>query len=344
VTIEGRQILLEGIEPGDREGAEKAAQAALVEQLSAGIAANLRLQPVGCEPTPPITGPTVAEAVARYLAESERRMLLGKIKPETLDSYRLALGHFCDAFGGERLNSLAATVIEDWAAKPDWSPSTQNTYLGTVQQLFKAAGVALSIRRPPKESRGAEVVLTDEQIQLVLIELKKYKRAKGDLCELYRVLRETGARPQEIARLRVDGIDWTNACTRVREHKTRRHTGADRLIPFTREAMRILEGQREKYKSEGLLFRTRAGNAYRKGTIVRRLGEVSDRVGFRAIAYGMRHTAATRMLEAGVSDIVVAGVLGQKSTAMISKHYGHVNANSRLLKDAAEKASTKRPA
>jgi len=40
---------------------------------------------------------------------------------------------------------------------------------------------------------------------------------------------------------------------------------------------------------------------------------------------------------AGIPDAQVAALLGQTSTNMLSRHYNHVSANGRMLKDLASK-------
>lgn len=50
---------------------------------------------------------------------------------------------------------------------------------------------------------------------------------------------------------------------------------------------------------------------------------------------------ATRALAAGESDAVVAALLGHSSTAMIHKHYSHLDGQARVLKDAAERVATR---
>jgi len=40
--------------------------------------------------------------------------------------------------------------------------------------------------------------------------------------------------------------------------------------------------------------------------------------------YGMRHSFASNLLIAGVSDVKVARWLGHRDTRMLHKHYGHL--------------------
>lgn len=347
VQHDGTQHPLGVRDPADRAAAEAAHQQ-LLDQLAAAVAARLSRPPDSVPgtlpPAPPTNSPgqTVGEAVVAFLAAAEKKVGRGKMKAKTAYDYRLALAPFGAAFGGRPLGDLLPEAgceeVEDWAAGRGWSVSTQNTYLGTVQTLFKWAGLRLKVRRPPKQSRGAKSVRSDEQFAAVLAALKRYPGARGDLAELLTVLRQTGARPSEVSGLTVEGLDWAADVATLTEHKTRHQTGEDRLLVFTDAALAVLRAQRDRYGA-GLLFRTRAGGRYTAAAIGRRLRAVSKRLGYRTIAYGERHGFATRALEAGVPDADVAGLLGHKGTTMLHRHYAHLTANARRLKAAAERVS-----
>lgn len=353
-TSDGTQHALDrGIAPDDISGAKQATEE-LIAKLASGIAQHLTSST--CENTRNLHGPgekplvfdarqptsstTVSDAISTFLATTQSRALAGKITLETAKNYTNALTWLRKAFASRSLASLAAPEVEAWADRPEWSNSTQRSNLRIVQQLLRTSGIILPLEVPHAESRGADSIITDEQFSKVLAELRK-QRKRSDLAELLEVLRETGARPSEIAQLKADSIDWANTCTRLVHHKTRRHTGSDRIIHFTKEAMRVLERQRVKYET-GHLFRTKSGSGLTKITIARRLGELSERVGFRVIAYGLgRHSFATRALERGISETDVAALLGHKGTGMLTKHYNHVGSNAARMKEQMERASSK---
>lgn len=333
-NVGGKQVPLGVTDPGDRAGADAAYQALLA---IAGAAAKLSSDTPLSHPPPKAR--TVAEAITGYLASCERRAAAGKITDKTIADYRRALDVLLAEHGETPIAALSGEDLELWASRPSWSASTQNSYLGTVQQLFRWAGCAVKIQRPPKESRGADACLTEKQFARVLEEIGKgAERFGGDLAPLLQALRETGARPQELAQLRAEEIDWPNACTRRRQHKSKRHV-AERVVYFNSKALAILKAQLAKH-GEGHLFRTRAGNPYGANVMQLRLGAISKRVGFRVIAYGMRHAFATRALENGVSDVEVAGLLGHRGTGMLHAHYSHVSANGNRMREAAERAAS----
>lgn len=250
VTLDGVQISLDISGDGPEEQAK--AVAAVAALVAARNPAPIQPQP----PQPTQTGRTVADAVGEFLLKRKPRISTGCWK-----QYDVCLRvHFLPVFGNRLLNSLTADEIEGWADRPEWSNSTRHGRIGTVLTFLKWAKHPLKVTRPPMESRGAEAVLSDEDFAKV-IAAAKAEGYGSDLAALLSTLRETGARPQEIAGLTVAMIDWDNRLARLREHKGRRH-GADRVIHFGALAMETLYKQREKH-GEGHLFRTRNNNPWK---------------------------------------------------------------------------------
>lgn len=285
---------------------------------------------------------TVADACAAFLSWQDGKATAGKVEARSVKVYRDHLKPLCVDLGARQLRSVTAEELERWADRPDWSASYQNNVLGTVGMCFRRAGHPLRISRPSKESRGADTCLTDEQFAEVLAVVRCGSRRRGgDLAELLEALRETGARPGELTGLTVEAVDWPNCCAVLRKHKTKRKTGKDRVIHFNTAAMAVLQRQRERHPT-GLLFRNGWGRAFSMKGLGDRLAAVSLVVGFRVIAYGLRHAFVTGALCNGVPDTVVAALVGHASPQMIAKHYAHINGQSRVLKEAAERASGKR--
>jgi integrase len=52
------------------------------------------------------------------------------------------------------------------------------------------------------------------------------------------------------------------------------------------------------------------------------------------VAYGLRHTFATDAMANGVPDAQVAELLGHSGTAMLHKHYAHLTARAKALREA----------
>jgi len=56
------------------------------------------------------------------------------------------------------------------------------------------------------------------------------------------------------------------------------------------------------------------------------------------VAYLYRHGFVTQALERGLSDAVVAELVGHANTTTIHKHYSHLSDSAKLLREAANKA------
>lgn len=345
-TFKGVQYPTGISDPADVAGAQAAMErilAELVTTTQTGVYRRDPPQQPAPKSQPPADGRTLSGAVAEYLAHCERRCAAGKIQPGTLETYRRALGCLVDDLGSRQLVDLSAEDFELWAdARTTWSPSTRHLYLGAVQAMLRHHRVSLPIKRPHKESRGDSCFLTDEQFAAVMADVSRWPGRNGDLGALLRVLRETGARPQEVARLTAADVDWANCCARLKKHKTKGKTGRDRVIHFPAAAMGVLRELRERHPT-GLLFRTRHGGAYTRPVIVRRMTAVSERVGFRVIAYGLgRHSWATKALAAGIPEAIVAEALGQRGTGMLTFHYSHLGTQARTVAAAVEQVSQRK--
>lgn len=67
---------------------------------------------------------------------------------------------------------------------------------------------------------------------------------------------------------------------------------------------------------------------------------MSDKLGFRVIAYGARHSYATNALTSGgVDPISLSHLMGHKDVAMVSRVYSHVAKNMDFLREQARKAN-----
>lgn len=347
----GKKIPTGVADEADVAGAQAAMEriiGELIEKAAAGAArgvferaaARPEPPPIIPNPTPtPTDARTVASAVRDYLSHFDRKVAAGRGTAKCRTDYGYALDRLAADLGHRPLGELEAEELERWADRPEWSASTRCTYLGTVQTMLRHHRVSLPVKKPHKESRGDTCILTDEQFATVLEDVERCRGPRGDLADLLRILRETGARPQEVSRLTAADVDWENCCVRHRKHKTKAKTGRDRVIHFNAAAMGVLRAARLRHP-EGFLFPTRSGRHYTPEVLVRRMLTVSKRVGFRAIAYGLgRHSFATNALAQGIPDAIVAELLGHRGTAMLQFHYSHLGSQARVLKDAVERVN-----
>lgn len=110
-----------------------------------------------------------------------------------------------------------------------------------------------------------------------------------------------------------------------------------RVIYLIPEAKSLLDRQIAKYPTDEL-FRNSRGKAWTKDAVICRLSRISEKVGFRVIAYGARHSFATNALIRAVDTVSLSHLMGHKSTRMIN-NYAHLAHNLEFLKQQARNAA-----
>jgi integrase len=256
-----------------------------------------------------------------------------RVKPDTLRVYEWMLGQLVNALGGATpLDKLTAERVEGSARKKKWSSSTRHDYLGAVGVFLRDAGHPLRLRRPPKESRGATAVWTDEEFLMML------GAARGDFKPLLVLLKETGCRPSEACTLTVENVDWERRLAILKEHKNA-GKGKARIIHFSEAAFAVLAEQRRQYQ-KGALFLNEDGDPFRSITITHRIASCRDRAGVKRPlhAYGLRHSYICKALKCNLSADAVAALVGN-SAQIIRSNYSHIGQDAAFLKELVDKVA-----
>jgi integrase/recombinase XerC len=278
---------------------------------------------------------SVGEVVDGFLADCESR----KVKPTTLRVYRYQLLPFVEQFGKVKAEALTCQQAERYARQQEqWSDSSKNAFLGALVTAFRWAERSRliermplqALRRPPKASRGADAVISEEEHE------RLYNASTTAFKPFLQLLWLTGARPGEIASITAENFDEPNGMVRLKEHKTA-HKGKNRTIFLCAEAVALLKDLREK-QGEGVLLRNGKGNAWTGNAVVKAMILTRQRAGLiQSIAYGYRHGFATTALANGIPDAQVSALLGHSGTAMLHKHYSHLTGQSQVLREALNK-------
>jgi site-specific recombinase XerD len=169
--------------------------------------------------------------------------------------------------------------------------------------------------------------LTDEEVARLLSAFDRCTAAGRRDYAITRCLLDLGLRAQEVARLRLDDVDWRKGILRIVGTKSRR----DDELPLTGAigaaiAAYIRRG-RPKTTSREVFLRLRApvGQCMTRSTIGNLILRAATRAGMESTVTGpriLRHTAATRMLRRGASIKEIADVLRHKcldTTAIYTK-------------------------
>jgi integrase/recombinase XerD len=205
------------------------------------------------------------------------------------------------------------------------SVRTQRGYLHTLVSfcrwlsrnrllLYNPASDLVLPRPPHPIPRG---VLTSEEVEQVMAtpDLKSPSgiRDRAILETLY----STGMRRSELARLKVDDVDFDRGVVLIREGKGRK----DRVVPIGERALpfvaKYLEDVRPELvvpPDEGYLFLTRFGEPLVPNRVSEVASEALKAAGLKKLgsAHLFRHTAATLMLEGGADIRFIQEMLGHE--------------------------------
>ncbi len=171
---------------------------------------------------------------------------------------------------------------------------------------------------PLKEvSRPSDAQAIRQRILSPTEEKLYFAHATGNLYAVARLILLQGMRPEEVMRLRKEDVDLERGILKIHFGKT---AAARRTLRLTQETKAILAS---RMASDGpWVF-----PSYRKpGQHIKKLNGPHDRVceaiGLPFVLYDLRHTFATRMVEAGVDLVALKEILGH-ATIRVTMRYVH---------------------
>jgi integrase len=258
---------------------------------------------------------------------------------------RTNLGHLLPQLGKLLVCDIEARDIAQYQEKrlqEGAAPKTINLEVGTLRAIIKRNGswsrVQAEIRMlPAQEEVGRAISAAEEQI---LLRECATSRSRS-LAPFVTLAIETGARKNVIRTLHWKWIDFGNACIRFGKDKTPSSTG--RVIPLNRRALETLKfwaQQFPEHKPEHYVFPAEryggSGDVFGAfayatdptkpmGSIKEAWEAAKGRAGVKCRFHDLRHTAVSRMLDAGVPIAKVAKIVGWSAATMVrmAARYGH---------------------
>jgi integrase len=289
---------------------------------------------------------------ARRLAERRKRVPFKEIAEDFLeyakvnkrdqnDDYRMdrLLATFGDKLAGE----ITPEDVENYKATlaTQRTPATVNRDLALLKATFSRAVRAGKVAQNPvkavplfKENNARTRCLTDEE------EVRLYDALPDYLKPFLTVALNTGVRWGELARLRWDDVDFYTGTLHVRESKS----GEGRRIPMNRIVRESVKAVRrdQVQKAREQTLRQDSGQADGVREVLSALVFCASQGGFLfnfkrdwypALLkadipdfrwHDTRHTAASRLVMAGVDLYTVKEILGHKTLAMTAR-YSHLS-------------------
>lgn len=234
-----------------------------------------------------------------------------KLGEYTLDSIKVAT---IQKYQIRRKREMDQNYSDRGIAEENRSFSSVNKELACLRHMFnlgiewelvtKNPVVSKSIRFDKEKSRGR--TLEDDEFSRLL------QACSGQLYQIVIVALNTGMRRGEILGLKWEHIKLDQGKIEVKQTKT----DEDRSIPINAFLKDLLAA----IPQEGShLFLNRQGG--RIGSIKTSWGNAVERAGIDNLRFhDLRHTVATRLARAKVTESVIALILGHKRTTMTSRY------------------------
>ena len=233
---------------------------------------------------------------------------------------RLLLEHV----GNVALSSVGGETVDDLIRKLEGTgieSSTVNRYLATLKTILKHHRLPADFIRLRKENKGRIRVLTkDEELQvielLLVAELQGKKTYYTEASDLVKVLVDTGMRLSELLNLTYTDINFNSNLISIWINKGDR----PRSIPMTRRNRIIMEERQQFNKVKP--FTITIHEVERAWQWVR--AEMGLERDSEFVIHALRHTCASRLVNASVDLYVVKEWLGH-SSIQITERYAHLN-------------------
>ena len=200
-----------------------------------------------------------------------------------------------------------------------WAASEELLTVNVHERIKAVSGLKAGEGRENQPRQPASPALVEATTQ----HLKEDGHA--GIAGAIRFMRWTGCRPDEACRLTLRSLEGLNSpepVARLTEHKTRKSTGQDRVIPLGPQALAVVREAMREPELERRLFVSRAGEPLRPNGIYQAVQRTCRRYGLeRWTPYQLRHLAATEVLESTGSEVMAAAALGHSPSSTIVRRY-----------------------
>ena len=290
---------------------------------------------------------SVTDAVHDYIERGRKRW-----KPTTVATYTAILqNHITPGIGKVRVRDLTARRCQHFidglsrTFAPALVEMVRSVLGGSLKEAVRLdaipanpmAGVRMprKVRREPEIWSGADVAT-----------IMRVSRSDPFMHAYYAIALTTGMRPGEIRALKWTDVQMDAGTIRVSRTMTRdaeyRHvvgtttkTGTVRVVAIPQVTIDALKRYRsaqaqrrlrtEHWADTGLIFDRGNGHVIPQQTFARMHTRMVERAGVPYVApHGLRHTAATLLLESGVDSKIVSATLGHARTATTQDIYQHI--------------------
>ena len=277
--------------------------------------------------------PTVAEGLDRFFDETvPERIAIGKLKPKTVQEYRLQSRTIRAAIGGRRVEAVTRRDIERMV-KP-LRPVMRNRMLALVSRLFTLfqswewceSNPARFVEKAKEEPRDR--TLSETEIAALADALEVESESSPVAVAAVRFAMTTGLRIGEVIAMQWIDVDFEGGRAVLPDTKTGRRSQS--LSSAALEALTVLP----RINGVEHVFSTgRAHVTYK--TVHGAFNRAARRAGLENVRlHDLRRTLMTRAAAAGIGTHVLRDLLGHKTTTMADRYVRHAGS---AVADATER-------
>lgn len=239
-------------------------------------------------------------------------------------------------------------IFSDMADEGYKTTTIYQTRIALYNMLDFAKENDVIINNPCKKSVKSDMGQPSDKKEALTIDVqRKFLEAAKDQSyeNQYRFVLQTGLRTGELVGLKWDDIDFKNktlTISRTMEYRYKvgewrigppKSESGYRTVPLTDEAIRILKAQKEKNSKIKVIpmewadqvFLCRKGEPVKNSTYDTALFKICDKVGIKRFSmHVLRHTFATRCIEAGMMPKTLQKILGHSNIGITMNLYVHI--------------------
>jgi len=284
-----------------------------------------------------ISGPwKVKDAIDAYTTDLDRR---GK----QFYAYEKQAGRYIlPKLGDVEIVKLTAEQLQEWladvAAMPSkakgrkFDPRARKDSANRVWTILRSAlrlaakqrKVSADLESEWRRVEPFENVSVSRDRFLSVAEARRLINAcDSDFRVMVEAALATGARYGELCRLECRDFHPDSGTVSIRFTKT----GRPRKVVLTPEGQRLFKALIAGRDGSDPLIRRDDGLPFAEGHQARRMQDACERAGIKPAVgfHQLRHSFASLCVQAGMPLAYVAKALGHVSTAMVEKHYGHLD-------------------
>ncbi len=244
-----------------------------------------------------------------------------------------AVSHFSKIFGAKKLNEITASDIDKQRRLIDGIKlNTIVRDLVVIRHVFSYAYRHRKFfgRNPVSEAGLPQINDKKERVLAIKEQEDLLKHCSPDLAFIIRLTLNTGMRRDEVLFIKWEWIDFKENLINVPH--THSKSKRSRRLPINSVARKDLLELRLRSTGEHVLNVSPTAEGTRTW-LQREFKEACDKAGIEGLRFhDLRHTAATRLVEAGIPLHAVAELLGHSSIRM-TERYSHPQES---VKKAAE--------